>query len=430
MANIEDFKKQMLDLGIDPNNLYNATQQNNVNAWNNNSFGVQDAYKTAMTALDWSPWLNGSADYNNALAAQVRTQNDEWFRKNAINNADEFANRFGVRPDLAHIQELFQNSVDAEYTAKRAGLAQSEAAYQQDLNDIKADTFRTLYDPNAAAATGASLGAQAANAMASAQNFEQEASQKAVQLAQSRENLVAEEAAARAQATLNAENMYNDLGLKVSQAAAEYNNPMSAFGTAKYAFDSNNRTAQATESAASTNATSNIATTKMQTAGDVFGTTANMLNQSNNSAANMASTGLQETGDLAQSSIQAQASIEAAKQGARGYGSNPEDPLAAFDTSWNFNQKQIAYAEEKAGPLLAFLKEAEATPMAKRDKAFQDKVEQAYTALRGLINTMPIDDVDKQRRRLQWGLIDPVTGNGHYTVPDPNGQRPLLTEVK
>ena len=458
MASIEEFKKQMLESGIDPssrtfmndpntlagyNTLFNTAQQGNVSAWNNNHFGVQDAYNTAMTALDWSPWLNGSADYKNAVAAQARTQNDEWFRKNVINNSDEFANRFGVRPDLAHIQSLFQDAVDEEYTAKRAGLAQSEAAYQQDLNDIKAETFRNIYNPNAAAATGASLGAQAANAMASAQNFEQEASQKAVQIAQQRENLVAEEAAARAQAALNAEQHYEDLALKTGQIAAEYNNPMAAFGTAKYAFDSNNRSAQATESAASTNATANLATAKMQTAGNVFGTTANMLNQSNSVAGEAATTGLQETGDLAQSSIQAQASIEAAKQGSRGYGTytggyntrgyNPsntynsygEDPIKDFDNNFNYNLQQAQYSDNLAQghvgriqQLMDISHTRDLTP------AEQNEIRERRLILRSILNTQAAySDIDKEQRAREWGLVD-ADGNpidesdiDNYTPP-------------
>ena len=434
MASIEEFKKQMLESGIDPssrtfmndpntlagyNTLFNTAQQGNLSAWNNNHFGVQDAYKTAMTALDWSPWLNGSADYNNAVAAQARTQNDEWFRKNAINNSDEFANRFGVRPDLANIRSLFQDSVDAEYAAKRAGLAQSEAAYQQDLNDIKAETFRNIYNPNAAAATGASLGAQAANAMSSAQNFEQEASQKAVQIAQQRENLVSEEAAARAQAALNAEQHYEDLALKTGQIAAEYNNPMAAFGTAKYAFDSNNRSAQATESAANTNATGNITTAKMQTAGNVFGTTANMLNQSNSVAGEAATTGLQETGDLAQSSIQAQASIEAAKQNARNYGTytggysssnayraGGSNAAQDYQDSLAYNKAQAQEAFKTAQPYLDTINKYKDNPPPRLTPEIIKEINNARQNLRYIINTMTIDDVDKNNLRREWGLID------------------------
>jgi hypothetical protein len=119
---------------------------------------------------------------------------------------------YGLKYDLDAIKGILNAATQAQYAAERQGFAQTENKFYDNVMNAQAATLDSLRRNDAAAiATGASRGMSAANELSSLLGLQQEVMPVATDLANQRNNLVAEEQAAIAKNAENALNLSNEI---------------------------------------------------------------------------------------------------------------------------------------------------------------------------------------------------------------------------
>ena len=134
------------------------------------------------------------------------------------------ADNYGLTYGYDAIKSKFDAATKASYDVQRQQAAQNENQYYQQAYTGQQTALDTLKKSQAAAiASGASRGAQAANALSSTLAGQQESTAQATKLAQDRANLNAQEQEAYAQNAQNAMSTANELGQNLYSADTQFN---------------------------------------------------------------------------------------------------------------------------------------------------------------------------------------------------------------
>lgn len=126
---------------------------------------------------------------------------------------------YGINYDQDYIRKLLDDATAAEYNAKRQEFAATERGYYDQLYDAQSTALDTIRANNSAAvASGASKGMAAAQQLAAVLGLQQESVGIATDLANQRNELAAQEAAAYSENANTALNTSNNLKQAIQNA--------------------------------------------------------------------------------------------------------------------------------------------------------------------------------------------------------------------
>lgn len=148
---------------------------------------------------------------------EVSTANRPVVQRTAsLKNGNTLADMYGVTYDADALESKFNAATKAQYDASRREYMNTENAYYNNMygnQQTALDTIRK--NQNAAIATGASRGMQAANELSAILGMQQQGAQGATELTQSRNSLVDKEQAAYKQNAVDAQEQANSLGIQL-----------------------------------------------------------------------------------------------------------------------------------------------------------------------------------------------------------------------
>ena len=148
--------------------------------------------------------------------------------------ASDIASELGLDYNAENIKNMFSNSVEKNYEASAIEQEQAENAFYDNARTTQQTAMDTIRrNNNAAVATGASRGMQAANELAAILGLQQENTKGATQLALDQQKFSAEKAAALAASEQQAYQYYNQLGLSLNEQAISEDANATQFDAAK-----------------------------------------------------------------------------------------------------------------------------------------------------------------------------------------------------
>lgn len=135
--------------------------------------------------------------FRTTQARSTMSNPDDPYNRSSLRGASDLASLYGITYDENAIKGKYDQATKDEYALKNQEYAQTEGRFYNNLYNTGATALDTIRKSNAAAvATGASRGMQAANELSSILGLQQTANTEATTLAQERNNLKAQEAAA------------------------------------------------------------------------------------------------------------------------------------------------------------------------------------------------------------------------------------------
>jgi hypothetical protein len=169
-----------------------------------------DAYADVFTGLVSDANKSAGTFNYNTIAPMKQTAP-------TLLDADTLAKMYGLDYNYNNIYNMMMDNVDKGYESRYADQATAENNYYDDAAAAQNTLLDTLSQQQSQAiATGASRGAQAANALSAVLGLSQNFASGATQLADARAQLSKQKAADVSQAGVNAFNTYNTMGQQLA----------------------------------------------------------------------------------------------------------------------------------------------------------------------------------------------------------------------